>query len=475
MGVMLRNRKFHYRFRINGKSYSGVLSAVPLPESATPRQIEAARQTAIKEEADIKKQVVSDLCHLEEKDKEIRQNKSVVALIENYKFELTGGRRIALSEAFPLAAAKPSARPPRSSYANLRESYWNDFVAFMVNTYPDVADLSAIRRCHCEAYVAYLTEHGRFKKEVTAEITTGKVRKKKKQITYTRNFLLAPKTIKEIAGVCRWVLNKLAEDAGIVGDPWKNVVLPQGKTIDREIFTPEELQLIWDGIQTNEFCYPLFLVAANSGMTEGDICTLEWSEVDWGCNCIRRDRRKTGADIVLPLLPQLADYLASLPRTGQYIFPEHAAMYLDIKRRGTISTRVIRFLQSLGIKTSREVPGRRAVSVKDLHSMRHVFCYRASRAGIARSSIAKMVGHLDESMTAHYSAHETVADLALEMKKLSSPFAAGELFDDARRQLAELAYRLPERTVRRLLAQAKEEQYDGLTGIGCRAFLASGN
>lgn len=41
MGVMLRNRKFHYRFRLGGKSYSGVLSAEPLPESATPRQIEA--------------------------------------------------------------------------------------------------------------------------------------------------------------------------------------------------------------------------------------------------------------------------------------------------------------------------------------------------------------------------------------------------------------------------------------------------
>ena len=40
-------------------------------------------------------------------------------------------------------------------------------------------------------------------------------------------------------------------------------------------------------------------------MTEGDIYTLEWSEVDRAANCIRRDRRKTGADIVLPLLPQL--------------------------------------------------------------------------------------------------------------------------------------------------------------------------
>lgn len=452
MSVTLRGSKFHYRFQLEGKNYSGVCNVGPVPENATARQIEALRQKAIAAEKAAKEQFVQDLCNLKEKEREIRQNKSVVALVENYKFELTGGRRIALTEALPLAEAKPAKRVAKSKYAEMRKPYWNDFTSFMGATYPDISDLSAVRRCHCEAYVSYLVNNGRFNKEVRHNIVVGKKRKKVKEIAYTRNYLLSPKTVKEIVGVCRWVFNKLFEDAGLVCDPWRDVVLPAKDPVDREIFTHDELQLIWEGIQHDDFCYPLFLVAANSGMTEGDICTLEWSEVDWLANCIRRDRRKTGADIILPLLPQLAEYLASLPQTSKYIFPEHAEIYLDVKQRSKVSSRVIKFLQGLGIKTTKEVPGRRAVSVKDLHSMRHVFCYRASRAGIPRSSIAKMVGHMDETMTKHYADHDTVEDLNMEMRKLSSPFAAKESLEGgARRQLAELAYQLPEERVRQLI------------------------
>jgi hypothetical protein len=67
-----------------------------------------------------------------------------------------------------------------------------------------------------------------------------------------------------------------------------------------------------------------------------------------------------------------------------------------------------------------------------------------------------MVGHMDEKMTAHYADHETVEDLNNEMKKLSSPFLlTGESNQTSvRRQLAELAYSLPEDIVRQLVESA---------------------
>lgn len=463
MSIVIRGNKFHYRFQIGGKRYTGPCAVPPIPEKATAKEIAALRKLAVAAEAEAKQKKEAELNELAEAEREIRKNKSVVALVENYKFELTGGARIALKDAYPLAVAKPSAREAKSSFAKTRESYFNDFVAFMEATFPDVTDLSMVRRSHCEMYVKHLSEHGRFVRDIQYNITVGKKRKKQKTVSYTTEKKIAPKTIKTVVGVCHWVFRKLAEDAGIYRDPWEGVVLPKGETIDREIFTPEELQKIWDGMQSDPFCYPLFLVAANSGMTEGDICTLEWSEIDWSANCIRRDRRKTGADIVLPLLPQLAGYLSSLPQDGRYVFPEHAEMYLDTRRRCGVSSRVIKFLHSLGIETTRKVPGRRAVSVKDLHSMRHLFCYMAAQAGIPRSSIAKMVGHIDERMTAHYAAHETAADLNAQVRKLKMPFVGGAeepIFDSiqqekrVRRQLAELAYSLPEDTVRQLVEYA---------------------
>jgi integrase len=446
MSVYLRGKKFHYRFQIEGEKYSG---SCPVTLSCAPsgKEIAAAKKEAEKFEKAEKERVVQFLCNLKEKEREIRQNKSVVALIENYKMELTGGRQIRLDEAYPLAAAKPAKRQSKSSYANLRKVYWGDFTEYMKATYPDITTLSAVRRCHCESYVSYLAANGRFVKEVKASITVGKRRKKTKEISYTRDFLISPKTIKEIVGCCRWVFSRLQEDAGIVGDPWRDVILPARDQVDREVFTYDELQLIWENLHPDDFVYPLFLVAANSGMTEGDICTLEWSEIDWLANFIRRDRRKTGVDIELPIMPQLAEYLATLPRTGKYIFPEHAEIYLDVKQRSKVSARVIRFLQSIGIKTTRSIPGRRDVSVKDLHSMRHVFAYRAKKAGIPTSVIKKMLGHAHESMTEKYADHDTVEDLNREIKKLSSPFGQQEHVCDLRRQIAEAVYRLPEDTL----------------------------
>lgn len=194
-------------------------------------------------------------------------------------------------------------------------------------------------------------------------------------------------------------------------------------------------------------------------MTEGDICTLKWEEVEWGTGYIRRKRRKTGADIRLPLLPELADYLRTIPHLGEFVFPEHAKMYL--RTPSIVSDRVKNFLNGLGLVTVVNVPGRRSISVKDLHSMRHVFCYRAKRAGIPESVIAKFVGHKVLAMTRHYADHDTDEELRAEIKKLRPLFVgdAGDGKDEnaLRRKLAELAYVLPLETVEGLIARCPKQ------------------
>ena len=74
------------------------------------------------------------------------------------------------------------------------------------------------------------------------------------------------------------IFTKLSEDAGIVMNPWANVITPKWKQTDREIFSKPELALIKRAIfrddELSEFCRPLFLVAAVTDLTEGDICTL---------------------------------------------------------------------------------------------------------------------------------------------------------------------------------------------------------
>lgn len=453
MSIYLRGKKFHYRFQLQGADYSGVCVGCEVFPDMNQRELAAARKKAMQFEADEKFRIAKESKDRIDTEREIRKNKSVRALVENYKYELTGGRPIPLTEAFPLAEAKPSKRKAKSSYATLRKTYWEDFVRFLCDTYPEIKDLASVRRAHCEAYVNYLVDNGRYVKEVSYS-APGK-REKTTAVSYVRDYKISAKTIKEIVGVAKWVFSRLDEDAGLFHNPWEKVILPSIEQTDREVFSPHELRLIWDGIQVNPFCYVLFVVAANSGMTEGDICTLEWGDVDWASEYIRRDRRKTGANISLPLLPDLAAYLHTLPKLGKYVFPEHAEMYL--RQPSCVSSRVKDFLHELGIVTTVEIPGRRAVSIKDLHSMRHVFCYRAKRAGIPESIIAKFVGHKVLAMTHHYADHDTDEELRAEIKKLPPLFMgeAGGMDTGAtsRQKLAQLAYSLPLETVEQLLGQ----------------------
>ena len=72
--------------------------------------------------------------------------------------------------------------------------------------------------------------------------------------------------------------------------------------------------------ELSEFCRPLFLVAAVTGLTEGDICTLKWDEISWATRMIFRKRRKTGIDMAIPILSALENYLKTLPRRGGDVY-----------------------------------------------------------------------------------------------------------------------------------------------------------
>jgi integrase len=456
MSISLRGTKYHYRFQISGKSYSGTCLGCEISDVMTAQEKSAIKRKAAKYELDAKEKAQQELREIAQAESDIRRNKTVRALVENYRYELTGGRPIRLSEAYELAAAKPAKRKASARYQTMRQSAWRDFCAFMAGEFPDIEMLADVRRAHCETFVQFLTENGRYDKSVTFTREARGPRKRSKTVSYERTYMISAKTIGDIAGVCRWVFSRLDEDAGLITNPWHNVVLPAEDPIPREIFTGEELMLIWDGIQSNPFCYHLFVVAANSGFPEEDICLLKWSDIDWVAQGIRRLRCKTGADMTLPLMPELAAYLASLPRTGEYVSEEHSRLYQQ--SQSLVSERVATFLRGLGIQTTVQVPGRKAQSVKDLHSMRHVFCYRAKRAGIPLDVIQKFVGHRIVAMTQHYADHDTMADLHLEIKKLPALFAgengAPTIIElgGARRQLADLAYSLPDSEVQRLLS-----------------------
>lgn len=155
---------------------------------------------------------------------------------------------------------------------------------------------------HCEAYVSYLIRNGRFNSK--------------------SDYQLGNKTICEIASSIKRVFRCLKRDAGLLENPWDDVILPaMDDSLRREIFTVDELQKIRCGILHNSFCRPLFTIAAATGLREGDICTLRWNEIDWVGKNIRRVLNKTRKEVSIPIHRMLYDYFLRLHNEDEYVFP----------------------------------------------------------------------------------------------------------------------------------------------------------
>ena len=92
-----------------------------------------------------------------------------------------------------------------------------------------------------------------------------------------------------------------------------------------------------------------------------------------------------------------------------------------------ISWRVKSFLESLGIITTKTPEGRsRAVSIKDVHSLRHTFCYLAGVNNIPLAIVQAVVGHMSPEMTKHYTQHASQKDIKAAFLNMPGIFALPE-------------------------------------------------
>ena len=369
--------EYHYDFSQNGKRYRGVC------EGCTTRTAALGYEKTLRE-----------------KVKALSEQKSVGALVENFKRELTGGDKITLDAAFELYLAKPRRKQPSAQQQQINRSQWNDFVAFMHATYPAIEQLDCVSRLHAESYIRQLREKGRFVRTIRYQRV---IQGKRVEHSYEAQSRLSGRTVNAFHKTLKSVFSKLQEEAGILYNPFEFDMMDNDSE-SRDAFTPAELKLISDNL--DPFVRPLFLIGICTGLSEGDICTLRWSEIRDERWIIRR-RRKTGAALEIPILPPLANFLREqkpLSAGSEYILPEHAAMYAS--NPSGISYRVKSFLEGLGIQTTRTGRNRgRATSVKDVHSLRHTFAYLAGCYQIPLPVVQSILGHMSPEMTRHYQAH----------------------------------------------------------------------
>ena len=397
---------------------------------------------------------------LREQYKEIDAQQTVAGLAEIKKRELTGGKTILLADAFELYLSKPARHHAGSEKEAINRRHWNDFIAFMAQNYPKVIQMDQVERVHAEAYIDFLRKNGRFVAEVRSK-------RMKHADSYTpQRTSLGSTTINAYHTICKAVFRRLGEDAGISdkNNPFQFDTMA-AHAENRDIFTTEDLKLIDDNLSSDPFCRPLFILGANTGLSLGDVCTLRWSQVHDGF--IIRHRNKTGTLPEIPILPAVRELLEELSvqnaqQPGEsgddFILPAHAQMYKT--NRTGVSYRVKRFLERLGIATTRETDGAREVSVKDFHSFRHTFAYNAGVGKVSQPVIQSVLGHMTPEMTRHYQEHATREDAANALRQLPSllgdPGASQDAEAETLRQKAiQLIKKLPIEEIEAFLRQHK--------------------
>lgn len=376
---------YHYCFMADGKTYRGVCKGCTI------------KKIALEYERDVKAKV-----------KELSKQKSVKALVDNFRQELTGGSDIFIFDAYELSLKKPRRRQPSKQLINTKRSYWRDFTDYMESHFSDIVKLADVRKNHAEEYVQFIRENGRFNKQVPFK--TGR-----KLSVYHRPGNLSNKSCNTFQQSISEVFEKLYTDAGLIENPFSSIPKLNNESESREAFTEKELKLIAE--KADKFIKPIFVIGIATALREGDICTLKWSEIDFKTNLIRRKMLKTRRFVQIPILPPLRSFLLEQKDcidNSEYVLPDQAEMYL--KNSTGISWRVKNFLESIKIKTAKKVPGRsRAVSIKDVHSLRHTFCYYAGVYSIPFLVVKDIVGHVSPQMTELYQRH---ADNHMKREKL---------------------------------------------------------
>ena len=249
---MIRQKKsggaYYFEFMANGKRFNGVC------EGCTTRREAQAFET-----------------HQRELVAELGKIKTVDKLFDRRREEIAGCAKIALATAFDEALKKPRRRTASSRVVDAKRNVWRDFVAFMAAKYPEIVDLAAVTAAHAEAYIGHVSTAGKFDPEVAYE-------RGGKTIKRAASRGLSSRTVLTYLAVCKEVFARLRNDAALARNPFDEVEPPARNAETREPFTPEELKLIAENL--DDFTKPLFVVALTTGLREGDVCTLRWSDVD---------------------------------------------------------------------------------------------------------------------------------------------------------------------------------------------------
>lgn len=145
--------------------------------------------------------------------------------------------------------------------------------------------------------------------------------------------------------------------------------------------------------------YAMALLAALLGMRVGDICRLEFSNLDWKQKRITYIQQKTQKANELPLLAPIGEAIIDYVKNGRpesessCIFIRHIPPYGEFLSSSALSENLKRYMRHAGMTVTKR---------KLAHSLRHTLASGLLYEGVPLMTISNILGHHSPQTTAGY-------------------------------------------------------------------------
>ena len=222
---------------------------------------------------------------------------------------------------------------------------------------------------------------------------------------------LSGSTVRRLHGVFHMAMDAAVRAHLIPKNPTEGVTLPKKETVPKQVLNDAQLERFMKEVQNDPIWHDFFYTELTTGLRQGEICGLMWSDFDeaHGTLSVRRTlhvqkggrlvtgETKTGTGkrtITLP--PSTAGLLAQRKKSSysQWIFPNPLRPEQPASPNAAYN-HLKTLLKRAGLPSIR------------FHDLRHTFATHALASGVDAKTLSGILGHTQASFTLDTYTHVT--------------------------------------------------------------------